>query len=118
MAKLHFMEEKQMIDIHVGENILEAALENGFDLDHACGGVCACSTCHVKIRTGADSFNESTDDEEDQLDDARDVNLDSRLACQATLESETDEVIELEVPFWNVNLVQEGPDAAREQAAH
>ncbi len=118
MAKLYFTEEKQTIEIHVGENILEVALENGFDLDHACGGVCACSTCHVKIRTGADCFNESTEDEEDQLDDARDVDLDSRLACQATLETDTDEVIEIEVPFWNVNLVQEGPDAAREQHAH
>ena len=64
------------------------------------------------------AFNESTEDEEDQLDDARDVDLDSRLACQATLETDTDEVIEIEVPFWNVNLVQEGPDAAREQHAH
>ncbi len=115
MVKLHFIDEKQTIDIQVGENILEAALENGMDLDHACGGVCACSTCHVKIRSGADCFNESTEDEEDQLDDARDVDLDSRLACQATLERETGEVIEVQVPFWNVNLVQEGPDAAREQ---
>ena len=115
MAKLRFIEEKQTIDIHVGENILEGALENGLDLDHACGGVCACSTCHVKLRSGADSFSESTEDEEDQLDDARDVDLDSRLACQATLERETEEVIEVHVPVWNVNLVQEGPDAAREQ---
>ena len=118
MARLYFTEEKQTIEIHEGENILEVALENGIDLDHACGGVCACSTCHVKIRTGADSFNESNEDEEDQLDDARDVDLDSRLACQATLETDTKEIIEIEVPFWNVNLVQEGPDAAREQHAH
>ena len=112
MAKLFIREEEKTIEIKVGENILEAALGNGIDLDHACGGVCACSTCHVKIRAGIDSFNEATEEEEDQLDDARDLELCSRLACQAVLQEETAELIKVEIPFWNVNLVQEGPDAA------
>ncbi len=114
MAKLHFIDEDRTIEIQVGENILEVALANGFDLDHACGGVCACSTCHVKVREGFDLFPEAEEEEEDQLDNARDVDLSSRLACQCVLEEETDQVIEVEVPFWNVNLVQEGPEAAHE----
>lgn len=114
MAKLHFIDEDRTVEIQAGENILEVSLANGFDLDHACGGVCACSTCHVKIREGFDLFPEAEEEEEDQLDNARDVDLSSRLACQCILEEETDQVIEVEVPFWNVNLVQEGPEAAHE----
>ncbi len=113
MAKLFIKEEEKTIEIKVGENILEAALGNGLDLDHACGGVCACSTCHVKIREGLDFFSEASEDEEDRLDDARDVELCSRLACQAVLQEETVDLIKVEVPFWNVNLVQEGPEAAQ-----
>tara|TARA_Y100000590_G_scaffold463063_1_gene628820 strand:+ start:790 stop:1134 length:345 start_codon:yes stop_codon:yes gene_type:complete len=112
VAKIFIQEEEKTIEIKVGENILEAALGNGIDLDHACGGVCACSTCHIKIREGIDLFNEATEDEEDQLDDARDIELCSRLACQAVLQKESAELIKVEIPFWNVNLVQEGPDAA------
>ncbi len=114
MAKLHFIDEDRTLEIKPGQNILEVALDNGFDLDHACGGVCACSTCHVKIREGFDLFPEAEEEEEDQLDNARDVNLESRLACQCVLQEETDQVIEIDIPFWNVNLVQEGPEAARE----
>ncbi len=43
-------------------SILNAALEAGIDLDHSCGGVCACSTCHVIVRQGIESCNEATDD--------------------------------------------------------
>ena len=113
MAKIEFIDEGKTIEIAVGQSILEAAMDNGVDLDHACGGVCACSTCHVKIRQGAAHFSESTEEEEDQLDDARDIELCSRLGCQTRLQAETDELIRVQVPFWNVNLVQEGPDAAR-----
>ena len=114
MAKLHFIDEDITLEIQVGQNILEIALDNSFDLDHACGGVCACSTCHVKVREGFDLFPEAEEEEEEQLDNARDVDLTSRLACQCVLQEDTDQVIEIEVPFWNVNLVQEGPDAAHE----
>ncbi|MDA0999160.1 MAG: 2Fe-2S iron-sulfur cluster-binding protein [bacterium] len=114
MAKLFFRDEDKEIEIRAGENILEVALENGIHLDHACGGVCACSTCHVKILEGGDFFPEAEEEEEDQLDNARDVDLNSRLACQSVLVRDTNEAIVVEIPFWNVNLVKEGPDAARE----
>jgi 2Fe-2S ferredoxin len=96
-------------DAEIGENLLQIALRNDVELDHACGGVCACSTCHVKVEEGADALNEASEDEEDQLDEARDVALTSRLGCQATIErAPAGGRIAVKIPAWNVNLVQEG----------
>lgn len=93
----------------VGQTILQAAMDQGLELDHACGGVCACSTCHVKIKRGRECFSEAGDDELDQLDEARDVALDSRLGCQAKLlRAPQDGVVEIQIPTWNVNAVREG----------
>jgi ferredoxin, 2Fe-2S len=95
--------------LQVGESILHAAMAHGIALDHACGGVCACSTCHVKIVVGRDAFNEASEDELDQLDEARGVGLDSRLGCQAKLQRlPPDGVVEIVIPTWNVNAVREG----------
>jgi ferredoxin, 2Fe-2S len=95
--------------LQVGESILHAAMANDVALDHACGGVCACSTCHVKIVVGRECFNEASEDELDQLDEARGVGLDSRLGCQAKLQRlPPDGVVEIVIPTWNVNAVREG----------
>ncbi|TAJ08058.1 MAG: 2Fe-2S iron-sulfur cluster binding domain-containing protein, partial [Planctomycetota bacterium] len=51
-------------------SLLEIALGHDVGIDHACGGVCACSTCHVIVREGLESCPEATDDELDQLDKA------------------------------------------------
>ena len=86
-------------------SILDIALANGIDIDHACGGVAACSTCHVIVRQGLETCSEATDDEEDQLDQAPGRELQSRLACQCVPDGSCDIVIE--VPGWNRNLVSE-----------
>lgn len=86
-------------------SILDIALASDIDIDHACGGVCACSTCHVIVKEGFDTLNESTDDEEDQLDKAPGVTPRSRLACQAIANGTKNLVVE--VPNWNRNLVRE-----------
>lgn len=86
-------------------SILDIALASGVDIDHACGGVCACSTCHVIVRKGFSSLNESTEDEEDQLDKAPGVTPNSRLACQAVPDGSEDLVVE--TPNWNRNLARE-----------
>ena len=92
----------------LGESILEVALRNEVDLDHACGGVCACSTCHVRIEQGADCLSESSEEEEDQLDEARDLGLNSRLGCQARILRMPEQgIIELRIPAWNANLARE-----------
>lgn len=87
-------------------SILDIALAHGIEIDHACGGVCACSTCHVVVKEGFDSTNELVEAEEDQLDNAPDVKSTSRLACQAVPNGSTDVIVE--IPAWNRNLVQEG----------
>ena len=90
-------------------SILDIALNGGaagLDLEHACGGVCACSTCHVKVVKGLESCNEATDDELDQLDEAPDISLNSRLGCQCVPNGTMD--VEIEIPAWNKNLVKEG----------
>ncbi|MDG1492021.1 MAG: 2Fe-2S iron-sulfur cluster-binding protein [Planctomycetota bacterium] len=86
-------------------SILDIADGHGIEIDHACGGVCACSTCHVIIREGVDSIPEASESEEDMLDEAPGVELSSRLACQAVPNGETDVVVE--IPSWNRNHAQE-----------
>jgi len=86
-------------------SILDIAEGAGVDLDHSCGGICACSTCHVIIRQGASSLNEVSDDEADQLEDARGLTLESRLGCQCVPDGSCDVIVE--IPGWNRNLIRE-----------
>lgn len=86
-------------------SILDIALGFKMGLDHACGGVCACSTCHVIVREGLDSCNESTEAEEDMLDNAPGLTPVSRLGCQCVPDGTKDIVVE--IPEWNRNYVKE-----------
>ena len=86
-------------------SILNLALNAGIDVDHSCGGVCACSTCHIIVKQGIGSCNEANEDEEDMLDLAPGLDLNSRLACQCVPDG-TQGVI-VEIPDWNRNLVSE-----------
>ena len=86
-------------------SLLDLALAHGVEVDHACGGVCACSTCHCVVREGGESLNEPSDRELDQLDNAPGLTLKSRLACQAVPDGSVDLVVE--VSSWNRNLVKE-----------
>lgn len=86
-------------------SILNSALKAGIDLDHSCGGVCACSTCHVIVRQGLESCSEATEDEEDMLDLAPGLEPQSRLACQCVPNGSQGIIVE--IPEWNRNLVSE-----------
>jgi 2Fe-2S ferredoxin len=81
------------VDIQKGEMILDVALDNDIDLHHNCGAVCACSTCHIYVESGADSLAEISEKEEDFVDRARNPKYNSRLACQCTLLEETDLIV-------------------------
>lgn len=87
-------------------SILDIAMGAGIDLEHVCGGVCACSTCHVVVKQGLDTCNEGTDDEFDQLEEAPALTLQSRLGCQCVPNGTKDIVIE--IPAVNKNLAKEG----------
>jgi 2Fe-2S ferredoxin len=68
-----------------GQSILEVALLNEIDLHHNCGGVCACSTCHLYVNEGENHIEELSDKEEDFIDRAVSPRLNSRLGCQCVL---------------------------------
>lgn len=88
-------------------SVLDFALKAGIELDHACGGFAACSTCHVIVREGLDTCNEISDDEDEMLDEAPGLTMKSRLACQCIADGSQDLVVE--IPAWNRNLAKEGP---------
>ncbi len=87
------------------ESILDVAMNFGLHLEHACGGNCACTTCHVVVKKGKELLSEMEDDEADRLDMAADLQLDSRLGCQAVIEKPGEVVVE--IPSWNRNYVSE-----------
>ncbi|MFN7684867.1 MAG: 2Fe-2S iron-sulfur cluster-binding protein [Oligoflexia bacterium] len=100
--------ERQELEARVGssESLLDLALNAGIEIDHACGGVCACSTCHIKLKAGSASCSPSTEQEEDQLDKAPGVSPQSRLACQCVPDGSMELLVE--IPVWNRNRVREG----------
>lgn len=110
MTKLKFMPHHEAcpkgleIEVEPGVTILDAALEHGVDIEHACEKACACTTCHVIIQQGFDSLNEPTDEEEDMLDKAWGLEPDSRLSCQAIV---ADEDLIIEIPKYTINQVSE-----------
>ena len=101
----------QPSDIPFGRTGVEGSLMDiaggaGVAIDHACGGVCACATCHVYVTKGLESCSEATADEEDQIDTARAVTTESRLSCQCVPNGRMD--LTVIIPAWNKNLVKEG----------
>jgi len=92
------------VEAPTGETILNVALKNGIPLEHACEKSCACTTCHVIVREGFDSLEESTEDEDDMLDKAWGLEPESRLGCQAMV---TDENLVVEIPKYTLNMVSE-----------
>jgi 2Fe-2S ferredoxin len=94
-------------------SLLDVAENYNIFLDHACGGVCACTTCHVHIKDGATGLSEPEDLELDRMDTAPGLQLNSRLGCQAVIEKPGTYVVE--VPSWNRNYVQEGKPATIKQ---
>jgi 2Fe-2S ferredoxin len=87
------------------QSLLDVALNFGIHLEHACGGNCACTTCHVVVRKGQKLLSELEDDEADKLDMAADLQLNSRLGCQACIIKPGEIVVE--IPSWNRNYVSE-----------
>lgn len=75
-------------EVSLGTTMLEAARACGAPEGDACGGVCACSTCHLYVTQGGDLLSEAEEAEEDRLDLAFDVQITSRLGCQSIIERE------------------------------
>jgi ferredoxin, 2Fe-2S len=115
-VKVTFLPEGKTVEFELGkmpykdhgkpESLLDVALNHHVFLDHACGGNCACTTCHVQVIKGADFLSEMDDEEADRLDMAADLQLNSRLGCQCVITKPGEIVVN--VPEWNRNYVSEG----------
>ncbi len=115
VVRVTFLPENKTVEFEHGklqyqdhgkpESILDVALNFGVNLDHACGGNCACTTCHVVVKKGKECLSELDDDEADRLDGAADLQLESRLGCQVQIEKPGEIVVE--IPAWNRNYVSE-----------
>ena len=82
MPKVLFLPQNIEVEVDEGTVILDAALNNNIQIDHNCGGNCACSTCHVVVEEGIDSLGKPSEDELDMIDEAEGLPDHSRLACQ------------------------------------
>lgn len=94
MPKMTFIDpdgNKSEVDAPVGLSVLEIAHKHGFDLEGACEGSLACSTCHVVVEPEwFDKLDEATEEEEDMLDLAFGLTHTSRLGCQIKITEELD----------------------------
>jgi 2Fe-2S ferredoxin len=97
MPRVRFVREKIEIEVPAGETILGAAKRAGAPEGDRCGGVCACSTCHVYVSKGFAQLSDIEDEEFDILDKAFDVRATSRLGCQAKIQGGPETEIEVEI---------------------
>ncbi|SMB87447.1 ferredoxin [Hymenobacter roseosalivarius DSM 11622] len=81
-----------------GESVLDVALNNDIQLQHNCGGVCGCSTCHIYVLQGDDELPEISDKEEDFIDRAVNPRINSRLACQCVVQAGGNDLVVLMPP--------------------
>ncbi|HVV48143.1 MAG TPA: 2Fe-2S iron-sulfur cluster-binding protein [Polyangia bacterium] len=95
MPKVRFEPDGIEIEVPVGTSILEASNKAHAQVGSACGGVCACSTCHVYVKQGLEALAEASDREEDIMDKAFDVKSSSRLGCQSKILRDVTVVVEI-----------------------
>jgi 2Fe-2S ferredoxin len=102
MPKVTFLPMNVTVDAAPGESILDVAINHDIPIMHACGGFCACTTCHVVVKSGGENLSPIDDDEADRLEYADGNPTDrSRLGCQAKLPKTDTEVV---VEIVNVDL--------------
>ena len=86
-------------------SLLDIALSHGIHIEHACGGVGACGTCHVIVESGMENLSEPSEEELDRVEQAPGNTPDSRLACAAVVRGD----VTCRIPQWNRNVVGEQP---------
>ena len=114
MPKVTFVNTGQTVEFESGklpyeehgkpESLLDVAINFGIHIEHACGRSCACTTCHVVVKSGDANLSEADEDELDRVEMAPDLTTHSRLACQAIVKGD----VTIEIPAWNRNYVSEG----------
>ena len=91
-------------DARAGRKLVDELLEHGVEIEHACEKVCACATCHLHLREGAEFVAEADEEEEDQLDDAWGVDAQSRLSCCVRVKGPA---LVVELPRYTKNHARE-----------
>ena len=114
VPKVTFLPENVTVEFESGklpfgdhgkpESLLDVAMHFGLHIEHACGGSCACTTCHVIVRKGDENLSEAEDDELDRVEQAAALTIHSRLGCQCVVKGD----VTVEIPDWNRNYVSEG----------
>jgi 2Fe-2S ferredoxin len=123
MVRVTFLPEGRTVEFEYGTmpydhhgkpmSFLDVAENFNIFLDHACGGACACTTCHILVKEGTAKISEAEEEELDRLDMAPGLELNSRLGCQAVITGPGTYVVE--IPNWNRNYVSEGKPLALAQ---
>lgn len=101
-----FCPEGLSVEVEPGTNILELAHDHHIEMESACGGVKACTTCHCIVRKGFDSLEAADELEEDMLDKAWGLEAQSRLGCQVVV---GDQDLTIEIPKYSLNHAAEAP---------
>lgn len=83
MPKVKFLPSGVVCDVTAGESILDIALTHGVPIQHACGGFCACTTCHCEVIEGLNNLEAAESDELERLDVIDNRLPNSRLGCQS-----------------------------------
>jgi len=110
MPKIVFLPHEELcpegatVEVAPGQSIMDAALDNGIEIEHACEMSCACTTCHVILREGFDSLEDADELEDDLLDKAWGLEANSRLSCQALVGASD---LTVEIPKYTINQVSE-----------
>lgn len=97
MPKVTFLPMNMSCDAKDGESLLDVAINHDVPLQHACGGFCACTTCHVLVKSGDDSLSELEEEELDRLEQVAGIKSGSRLGCQAKVHGDvTVEIVNID----------------------
>ncbi|WP_343192606.1 ISC system 2Fe-2S type ferredoxin [Buchnera aphidicola (Taiwanaphis decaspermi)] len=91
----------KIVNAKTNESILDVALKNKINIEHACEKSCCCTTCHCIIKKGFSSLSKITEKEEDALDKAWGLSINSRLSCQAKLGIKD---LIVEIPIYNLHM--------------
>lgn len=88
MPKVTFLPMNLTVEARAGDSLLDVALNHDIPLQHACGGFCACTTCHVYVKSDGQALSPMEDDELDRIELVGDRHETSRLGCQAKVEKD------------------------------
>jgi 2Fe-2S ferredoxin len=88
MPKITFLPSGKSVEAKVGDSLLDIALANDISIQHACGGFCACTTCHCEVLEGAGNLLAPDDDESERLEVMEERTEKSRLGCQSKVQGD------------------------------